>query len=176
MPSAVRPADSATFGPKPPTVIGGGGVGLKEPTDSGNRARPDRPHRDHSLLERISPSNVARHGPAQSKLFGRVGRAPPTAGAHTYDQTSTTHLLQRGGHDGKCPGISIGDVENHRPDGDAAHRGRDRRQCRPALEDPICAVYRAGEVVIYPHSIEALTLGHNGSLAHVRPCDAEGIE
>ena len=74
------------------------------------------------------------------------------------------------------PGIPVGDVEHHGPDRQSGHRGGDSGQGGPALEHPLLAVHRSGQVVVQPHPVEALRLGGDRSFADVGPGGIEGVE
>ena len=157
-------------------MIGGGGSGRQNPLTPPNAAGPGGPEGGHRRLDRGPPGPVAGDRPPEGVLFGGVGRGPASPRPEPEQQPAAAHVLEGGGHDAERPGIPVGDVEHHRPDGQAGHGGRDGGQGGPALEHPFLAVHRPGQMVVQPHSVEAFRLGRDRSFPDIGPGGVERVE
>ena len=153
-------------GPKPPTTIGGGGEGRRNPASPAHSCRMSV----MASTTRWARTRVRVDRLPDRRLLDRIRRAPAAARAEPQEQPAARDRLERRGHVGEDAGMAVGHVEDERAEHDPPRDFRQCRQHRPRLGDSgLAGTVGVAEVIPRPDPVEAGFLRGQRGGAHVGP-------
>ena len=173
---ANRTGQRGHLGAKPAHDNGRDGLGSQKTIGAPAVASPHRSERGDLVGDLRPTASIARHLTTKCLLLARVRGVAPSAGPDAEQESPAAELLERGGHDRQRPCRPVRHVEHERPHHDAGNCRSDRRERRPALENPVPSVHRASQMVVEPHAPEAGLASRGGTSQHFVNANAERIE